>query len=235
MPARRDYRKLVTRNILLVFFGLLAALLAPDLGLGLGPFVSIPAVLAVAAGTLQLARLPVGGLYRPFMFAAGALAICYACVLSILLFSPAGYAPSWLSGIAKVLGATAFFLITASLEIICRRLKWLRLARGWLFTESLVGIFYAIPALFGFFERFYAAFLEKWRLFGLLVYEVSAFEFHGMRLPGVVGESRWPVLLLFVLVLPTLVTLVNLLRTYVQAASPPPPVDDSKPIPWSRR
>ena len=234
MPATRDYRKQVTRSILTVFFGLLAALIAPDLGIGLRKFVAVAGALVVAAGALRMWTLPVRGLYRPFMFASGVLSAAYAVGFSVLVFSPGEAVPLWLSGIVKFVGAAALFLLAAAMEIICRRLKWTRLARGWFFTQALVGFVYALPSLFGLFSRFYAPILESWRLFGLLMYELSAFEFHGMRLPGVKGHAQWPLFLLFALVLPAAAILVNLLRTYVQAATPPS-VDDSKPIQWSRR
>jgi hypothetical protein len=233
--AARDYRKHLRRSVLGVFFGILAAAIAPDLGLGLKPFFVLGGALAVSVSAFWLASLPVKRAFRVLMIPCGVLAFLYAALAGLALARGEGETAGRMALLAKGLGALSLFCVSAALEILCRRLKWLRLERGWVFTEGAVGLAYCLPALGGWFWGYFGRYFDAWRFVATLKYEISGFDFHGMRVPGIVGGSRWLVLLLLALLTPTVMMLVNLLRTYAQVASPPPPPDDSQPIEWSRR
>jgi hypothetical protein len=233
MPERRDYRKQLRRAILVMFFGLLAAMIAPDFGLGLKPYLSIAAVAAAAGGFLWMSTMPVGGLFRALMTSAGALAALYAVALGVAS-SPSGESNAWLVPAARGAGAAALFLSCAGMEILCRRLRWLPLSRAWILTQVAAALMYVLPAALGWFWPFYGRYIEAWRFVAALRYEFAGFDFHGMRVPGVVGGPKWLLLLRFAMLAPATMMLINLLRTYVWVAAPPP-VDDTPAVPWSRR
>jgi len=236
MSRARDYRKRVTRALLLVFYGLLAAAVAPDFGIGIKPYAVSVSVLAVAVGVFRMSAMPVHGFYRPLMTVSGILISLYlAAFLFVTLRGLSEAVSGWVSSAAKGVGAIGLLLLCAAMEIFCRRLKWARLARAWAFTLSLVGLVYVVPVALGWFWSYYSAYILAWRPMGALYYALTGFDFHGVRVPGAVGASKWLVLLALALLAPVTVLLVNLMRTYVRAASPSPPPDDSQPIPWSRR
>jgi len=235
MPDRADYRKTTTRGMLCCFFGLLTVMIDPGFGLGVAPYVAVAGALAVAAGCAMLSTLPVTGVYGVFMTAAAVFAGAYGALILALLFVPAEFAASWFPAVTKAFGALALLSLAAAAEILCRRLKWRRLARAWLLTETVVGLIYAAPAVLGCFYDYYAGAFESYRVMSALRYELSSFEFPGMHLAGVGNGSPWLVMLFLVLLAPAAILLVNLLRTYVYAASPAPPRDGAEPIAWSRR
>jgi len=236
MPqAHRDYRKLTTRALLAVFFGILAAAIAPDLGLGLRLYWALAGTVTAAIGLWALAGLPVHGAYQPLMATAGILAFIYAVDLVAVIAAPSSPIVEASAKYARGFGAVSFFLTTAGLEILSRRLKWVRIARGWLFTETAVALIYAVPAVMSWFWPLYAPYIEKTPFLARAFFYISGLEFHGLRVPGIMGGSRWLVLMLLVFVAPVAMILVNLLRTYVKAATPAPPPDETPPIPWSRR
>jgi hypothetical protein len=235
MPDRTDYRKTATRGILCCFFGLLTVMIDPGFDLGVAPYVAVAGALAVAAGCAMLSTLPVTGVYGAFMTAGAVFAGAFAALILALVLAPLDLVPSWLPAVTKAFGALALFSLAAAAEILCRRLKWRRLARAWALSETIVGLIYAAPAVLGCFYDYYADTFESYRVLSALRYELSSFEFPGMHLAGVGNGSPWLVILFLVLLAPAAILLVNLLRTYVYAASPAPPRDDTEPIAWSRR
>ena len=236
MATTRNYRREVTHALLWIFFGLLAAVIAPDLGIGIRDYAVIAALLAVLFGIVRMCTMPVHGLYLQLTVASGVMVALYAVAFALrVLLASSQPAVSLLAAALPGLGAFALLLLSLGLEIFCRRLKWVRLTRSWVFTEALVTLFYCLPAALGWFWDYYSSYLQSWKPVSALRYELLGFDFHGMRVPGLVGGPRWLILLALLLLAPAAAILVNLLRTYVHAASPPPPSDDSEAIDWPSR
>lgn len=234
MAAARDYRREVAHALLWVFFGLLAATIAPDFAIGAKRYICLASVGAMAWGLFRLSSLPVSGVYKALMGSAAVLCVMYGTGFAWLHFLAASQTAA-LVAVTRLVGAAALFLVVSGLELFSRKLRWRRVARGWTFTQVAVGSVYFIPALVGFFWDFYAPHMRGWRFVNTLHHELAGFDFHGMRIPGIVGGSRWLVLLALVLLAPVTMILVNILRTYVHVFAPPPAKDDSEEVQWSRR
>lgn len=233
--ANRDYRKHIIRALMLVFFGVLAAAMAPDFGVGLRPFIVTAAVVVCAMGMLGISTLPVTGAFRPVAAAAVVLAALYTGAYAVGAFAGPGEAGARFAGGAYIFGSLSLLAHAAALEILCRKLKWTRHSRAWALTQGAIAFLYCAPAILGCLWGAVGAQLGTMRAIATVHYAMTGFEFHGMHVAGIIGGPRWLILVLLAMLAPVSAFLVNILRTYVQVATPPPRTNDSEPIEWSRR
>lgn len=214
------------RGLLGVFFGVLAAAVAPDLWLNPSRVFELLGTLAAVFAMFYLVGVPVKGAYRKLMVAGGVLGAAY--YVGRLAASTMGDNQAVLSGTAWLVGLGAFSLLVflTAMEAYCRERKWVRLRRGWGAAEAAVALLYAVPVVVGWLSPLYERHLGEWPQARRLYVRLAGIEFHGLHVPG----GPWRPLIWLALVLPVAIVLLNLLLMYVRAATPRRPAEENEPI-----